>query len=146
MTHFSYTDFFLAMLQLHHCICYYFNVFMKDSFQGKIAAYIKLKLFVSMLFRVSLFPAAPLERAGKVHCSRVNLSSCHNNYVYLGFLLPPESGEKVSLEVTVLLSQAVFLLVISDFLPPSAQNFPILGKHKSGLLYMYTTFVSQIHE
>lgn len=45
-----------------------------------------------------------------------------------GFLLPPESGEKVSLEVTVLLSQAVFLLVISDFLPPSADNFPILGK------------------
>lgn len=44
-----------------------------------------------------------------------------------GFLLPPESGEKVSLEVTVLLSQAVFLLVISDFLPPSADNFPIIG-------------------
>ncbi|XP_045214474.2 neuronal acetylcholine receptor subunit alpha-10-like isoform X3 [Mercenaria mercenaria] len=45
----------------------------------------------------------------------------------IGFLLPSESGEKVSLEVTVLLSQAVFLLVISDFLPPSADNFPILG-------------------
>jgi len=53
-----------------------------------------------------------------------------SQYVYPGFLLPPESGEKVSLEVTVLLSQAVFLLVISDFLPPSAQNFPILGKYR----------------
>lgn len=47
----------------------------------------------------------------------------------IGFLLPSESGEKVSLEVTVLLSQAVFLLVISDFLPPSAENFPILGTY-----------------
>ncbi|XP_052776230.1 neuronal acetylcholine receptor subunit alpha-10-like [Mya arenaria] len=45
----------------------------------------------------------------------------------VGFLLPPESGEKVSLEVTVLLSQAVFLLLISDFLPPSSDNMPILG-------------------
>lgn len=50
-----------------------------------------------------------------------------DNFVLAGFLLPPESGEKVSLEVTVLLSQAVFLLVISDFLPPSADNFPIIG-------------------
>jgi hypothetical protein len=48
-------------------------------------------------------------------------------YFISGFLLPAESGEKVSLEVTVLLSQSVFLLVISDFLPPSADNFPILG-------------------
>lgn len=47
----------------------------------------------------------------------------------IGFLLPSESGEKVSLEVTVLLSQAVFLLVISDFLPPSSDNFPILGTY-----------------
>ena len=35
----------------------------------------------------------------------------------------------MSLEVTVLLSQAVFLLVISDFLPPSSDNFPILGEY-----------------
>ncbi|KAL4239553.1 acetylcholine-gated cation-selective channel [Mactra antiquata] len=47
----------------------------------------------------------------------------------VGFLLPSESGEKVSLEVTVLLSQAVFLLVISDFLPPSAETFPIIGTY-----------------
>ena len=46
----------------------------------------------------------------------------------LGFALPPESGEKVSLEITVLLSLAVFLLMVTDQLPPSSVNFPYVGK------------------
>ncbi|XP_060067252.1 neuronal acetylcholine receptor subunit alpha-10-like [Ylistrum balloti] len=45
----------------------------------------------------------------------------------LGFLLPPDSGEKVSLEITVLLSLAVFLLVVSETLPPSSETFPYIG-------------------
>ncbi|XP_021345853.1 neuronal acetylcholine receptor subunit alpha-9-like [Mizuhopecten yessoensis] len=45
----------------------------------------------------------------------------------LGFLLPPDSGEKVSLEITVLLSLAVFLLVVSETLPPSSESFPYIG-------------------
>ncbi|XP_046373235.2 neuronal acetylcholine receptor subunit alpha-10-like isoform X2 [Haliotis rufescens] len=45
----------------------------------------------------------------------------------LGFLLPPDSGEKVSLEITVLLSLAVFLLVVSETLPPTSENFPLIG-------------------
>ena len=43
------------------------------------------------------------------------------------FLLPVESGEKVSLGITVLLSQAVELLVVSDILPPTSGNFPIIA-------------------
>lgn len=43
----------------------------------------------------------------------------------LGFLLPAESGEKVSLETTVLLSLTVFQLVIADNLP-SAAAIPII--------------------
>ncbi|XP_067665507.1 neuronal acetylcholine receptor subunit alpha-10-like [Haliotis asinina] len=45
----------------------------------------------------------------------------------LGFLLPPDSGEKVSLEITVLLSLAVFLLVVSETLPPTSEDFPLIG-------------------
>ncbi|XP_053405084.1 neuronal acetylcholine receptor subunit alpha-10-like [Mercenaria mercenaria] len=45
-----------------------------------------------------------------------------------GFVLPVESGEKVSLQVTVLLSLAVFMLLISESLPPSSDNFPVIGK------------------
>ena len=52
----------------------------------------------------------------------------------LGFILPVESGEKVSLEITVLLSLAVFMLVVTDTMPPSSNNFPILGKSGSGTL------------
>ena len=44
------------------------------------------------------------------------------------FMLPVESGEKVSLEITVLLSLAVFMLVVSDSMPPSSDNFPIIGE------------------
>lgn len=47
----------------------------------------------------------------------------------LGFLLPPDSGEKVSLEITVLLSLAVFLLVVSETMPPSSETFPYIGKY-----------------
>ncbi|XP_046583796.1 neuronal acetylcholine receptor subunit alpha-10-like [Haliotis rubra] len=45
----------------------------------------------------------------------------------LGFILPPDAGEKVSLEITVLLSLSVFMLVVSDTLPPTSDNFPYLG-------------------
>ncbi|XP_048736458.2 neuronal acetylcholine receptor subunit alpha-7-like isoform X1 [Ostrea edulis] len=47
----------------------------------------------------------------------------------LGFALPPESGEKVSLEVTVLLSLAVFLLMVTEQLPASSVNFPYVGMY-----------------
>ena len=42
-------------------------------------------------------------------------------------MLPVESGEKISLEITVLLSLAVFMLVVSESMPPSSDNFPIIG-------------------
>ena len=44
------------------------------------------------------------------------------------FYLPPGSEAKVDLAVTGLLSQTVFLLLISDLMPPDALNRPILGK------------------
>ncbi|XP_052792178.1 neuronal acetylcholine receptor subunit alpha-10-like [Mya arenaria] len=46
---------------------------------------------------------------------------------FLGFLLPPDSGEKVSLEITVLLSLAVFLLVTSEIMPADSETFPYIG-------------------
>lgn len=46
----------------------------------------------------------------------------------LGFLLPPMSGEKVSLQVTVLLSLAVFQLVVLDMIPASGDPLPFISK------------------
>ena len=47
----------------------------------------------------------------------------------LVFWLPPESGEKVSLGITVLLSFSVFLLVVEERLPRTSENMPILSEY-----------------
>ena len=39
----------------------------------------------------------------------------------LSFVIPPDSGEKVGLGVTVLLSMIVFLLIVTDQLPPTTE-------------------------
>lgn len=45
-----------------------------------------------------------------------------------GFLLPVDSGEKVGLELTVMLAMSVFQLLVADQLPPSADSTPWIGK------------------
>ncbi|XP_060067251.1 neuronal acetylcholine receptor subunit alpha-9-like [Ylistrum balloti] len=47
----------------------------------------------------------------------------------LSFILPAESGEKVSLGITVLLSLAVFLLLVSESMPASSDSFPYIGMY-----------------
>lgn len=47
----------------------------------------------------------------------------------LVFYLPPESGEKVSLGVTVLLALTVFLLLVADIMPPQSNSIPLIGKN-----------------
>ena len=49
----------------------------------------------------------------------------------LGYILPVDSGEKVSLEVTVVLSLTVFQLLVADGLPPSAEASPWISKYIS---------------
>ena len=46
----------------------------------------------------------------------------------LVFLLPPESGERVSLGITVLLSMTVYQLLLSDIVPHTSDVVPVLGK------------------
>ncbi|ESN91997.1 hypothetical protein HELRODRAFT_181925 [Helobdella robusta] len=46
---------------------------------------------------------------------------------FLGFFLPVESGEKVNLEITILLALVVFLLMVGETMPPTQDCFPILG-------------------
>ena len=45
----------------------------------------------------------------------------------LVFYLPAESGEKLSLGITVLLSICVFLLIVMDKMPPTSETVPVLG-------------------
>ena len=45
------------------------------------------------------------------------------------FFLPPESGEKVGLGITVLLAMTVFLLLVADSLPSTSEHIPLLGQY-----------------
>lgn len=58
------------------------------------------------------------------------------------FFLPPDSGEKVSLGVTVLLAFSVFQLMIAESVPRSSGTTPILGKTRvSFFMVHYNLFV-----
>lgn len=46
----------------------------------------------------------------------------------LGYFLPVDSGEKVSLVITVMLAMSVFQLLVADKLPPSADATPWISK------------------
>nr|XP_006814004.1 PREDICTED: neuronal acetylcholine receptor subunit alpha-9-II-like [Saccoglossus kowalevskii] len=49
--------------------------------------------------------------------------------ISVGFYLPSDSGERVSLCVISILSQFVFLTVISDYMPPTAEVVPYLQRY-----------------
>ncbi|NXI34905.1 5HT3A protein, partial [Galbula dea] len=45
----------------------------------------------------------------------------------VGFYLPPNSGERVSFKITLLLGYSVFLIIVSDTLPATAIGTPLIG-------------------
>ncbi|KAM9820019.1 neuronal acetylcholine receptor subunit alpha-9-I [Syngnathus typhle] len=68
----------------------------------------------------------------------------------LGFYLPADSGEKVSLGVTVLLALTVFQLLVAESMPP-AESMPYIGKYYIATMIMITAstsltiFIMNIH-
>ncbi|XP_051940743.1 neuronal acetylcholine receptor subunit alpha-9-I [Hippocampus zosterae] len=68
----------------------------------------------------------------------------------LGFYLPADSGEKVSLGVTVLLALTVFQLLVAESMPP-AESMPYIGKYYIVTMTMITAstsltiFIMNIH-
>ncbi len=51
----------------------------------------------------------------------------------LSFCLPAESGERVTLSVTVLLAMTVFVILMVEKLPPTSKNIPLMGKYSTSL-------------
>ena len=46
----------------------------------------------------------------------------------LSFCMPAESGERVSLSVTVLLAMMVFIMVLMENMPPTSKVIPLMGR------------------
>ena len=57
--------------------------------------------------------------------------------ILLGFFLPPESGERITLSITILLAMAVFLQLVGEALPRNSETVPLLGR-------FYITIMSEI--
>ncbi|KAJ7399617.1 5-hydroxytryptamine receptor 3A [Pitangus sulphuratus] len=51
----------------------------------------------------------------------------------VGFYLPPNSGERVSFKITLLLGYSVFLIIVSDTLPATAVGTPLIGTQATHL-------------
>ena len=47
----------------------------------------------------------------------------------LGFWLPPDSGEKITLGITVLLAFSVFMLLIAESMPATSEFVPLIGEY-----------------
>lgn len=50
-----------------------------------------------------------------------------SSMIFLGFVLPPESGERIGLSITVLLAMTVFQQLSSELMP--SYGFPLLGQY-----------------
>uniref|UniRef100_A0A8C8S755 Cholinergic receptor nicotinic delta subunit n=1 Tax=Pelusios castaneus TaxID=367368 RepID=A0A8C8S755_9SAUR len=57
------------------------------------------------------------------------------------FYLPAESGEKMTLAISVLLAQSVFLLLISQRLPATSLSIPLIGKYLLFIMLLVTAVV-----
>ena len=49
----------------------------------------------------------------------------------VGFWLPPDSGEKITLGITVLLAFSVFMLMIAENMPATSEFVPLMGTNCS---------------
>ena len=50
----------------------------------------------------------------------------------LVFCMPPDSGEKIALGVTVILAFSVFMLAIAERMPETSESIPLIGNYKGG--------------
>jgi len=59
----------------------------------------------------------------------------------LVFCLPPDSGEKIALGVTVILAFSVFMLAIAEKMPETSESIPLIGIYLTFVMAMTTVSV-----
>ncbi|CAF4165795.1 unnamed protein product, partial [Rotaria sp. Silwood2] len=69
-------------------------------------------------FNIAAFPFVTIKK--KLPCF---LISC---MTLLGLVLPPDSGDKINLQITTLLTVVMFSLLLSEIMPPSSHAIPII--------------------
>jgi nicotinic acetylcholine receptor len=45
----------------------------------------------------------------------------------LGFYVPPDTGEKITMCITTMLSMGVYLKTITESIPPTSEAVPLIG-------------------
>ncbi len=69
----------------------------------------------------------------------------------LGFWLPPDSGEKITLGITVLLAFSVFMLLIAESMPATSEMVPLIEIYLTIVMALtsmsiaLTVYVLQLH-
>ncbi|CAH1252053.1 neuronal acetylcholine receptor subunit alpha-10-like isoform X2 [Branchiostoma lanceolatum] len=69
----------------------------------------------------------------------------------LGFFLPPDSGEKLSLSITLLLALMVFMQLVTDTLPPLSTSIPAISVFFGAIIVLVglssalTIFILTLH-
>ncbi|KAK3727962.1 hypothetical protein QZH41_015910, partial [Actinostola sp. cb2023] len=62
--------------------------------------------------------------------------------VNASFVLPAESGERISLAMTILLAMTVFMLVVAETIPPTSDAIPLIAKfYMAGMIEMAIALV-----
>lgn len=69
----------------------------------------------------------------------------------LAFIIPPDSGEKVALGITVLLAFSVFMLAVAENMPETSEMVPLISIYLTVVMamtsvsVMFTVFVLNLH-
>lgn len=58
----------------------------------------------------------------------------------LVFCLPPDSGEKIALGITVLLAFSVFMLAVAENLPETSEFVPLISEYYNKVSTFYFFF------